>query len=145
MAEPTLTNGAGTTFTFAAGEVNQVRAQVAADVEQTAFPGSGPISAFNFDFNGPLKIITISGQLALAASTRTDAGSVTTILEQKQWLEENINGSQTSTAFTSTYEGQTFDGSSYQSTTVMVGQVDFSENSGNPLELPFTMQLLVGA
>lgn len=144
MADVTLTNQAGTIFTFAQGEVNVVRSQVGADIEQSSLPGSGPIQAFLFDFSGPVKVVTISGQLFSTTSSRTDSGSTTTILEQKQWLEQNINGIQSSTAFTSTYEGQTFDGSSYQSTTVAVGEVTFDEEAGNPEELKFTMRLLVG-
>ncbi len=144
MGNVTFTNQSGTTFTFAQGEVNVVRGQVGGDVEQNPLPGSGPIAAFLFDFNGPVKIITINGQLFETAASRTDAGSVTTILEQKQWLEQNINGLQGATAFSSTYEGQTFDGSSYQSTTVAVGEVSFDEESGNPEELKFIMRFLVG-
>ena len=144
MATVTIKNTAGTTFTFAFGEVDKVRSQIAADVEQTAFPGGGPSNAFNFDFSGPLKIINLTGVLFETSASRTDSGSVTTILEQKQWLEQNISGLQTSTTFTSTYDTQTFDGSSFTNTTIMFGQMEFNEEAGNPELLPFTMQLLVG-
>ena len=144
MADVTFTNKSATVFTFAQGEVNSVRSQTRADVEQTALPVSGPIDAFLFDFNGPVKIITITGQLFLTSSSRTDTGSTTTILEQKQWLEQNIDGLQSATRFTSTYEAQTFDGATYQNTTVMVGETSFDEESGNPLELKFTMRFVVG-
>lgn len=144
MADVAITNSAGTIFTFSQGEVDKVRSQIVADVEQTAFPGGGPLNAFNFDFNGPLKIINLTGALFETTASRTDSGSVTTILEQKQWLEQNINGLQTSTTFTSTYDAQTFDGSSFVNTTIMFGQMEFNEEAGNPELLPFTMQLLVG-
>lgn len=124
--------------------MNVVRAQIVADAEQTALPGGGPILAFLFDFSGPLKMITINGQLFETATTRTDTGSTTTILEQKQFLEKNINGFQGSTVFSSTYESQTFDGSAYQNTTVMVGEISFEEEAGNPEELKFIMRFLVG-
>ncbi|KKM72365.1 hypothetical protein LCGC14_1421280 [marine sediment metagenome] len=145
MADVTFTNSSGTVFTFAQGEINVVRSQISPDVEQSALPGTGPISAFLFDFNGPIKIITITGQLFVTTASRTDTGSTTTILEQKQWLEQNINGFQLPTAFSSTYEGQTYDGSSYQSTTVAVGNISFDEEAGNPEELKFTMQFVVGS
>jgi len=144
MADVTFTNAAGTVFTFAQGEVNVVRSQVVSGAEQTALPGGGPISAFLFDFNGPVKIVTINGQLFETATSRTDTGSTTTILEQKQWLEQNIDGFQSATRFTSTYESQTFDGSAYQNTTVMVGETSFDEEAGNPEELKFTMRFVVG-
>ena len=144
MADVTFTNKSSTVFTFAQGEVNSVRSQTRGDIEQTALPVSGPISAFLFDFNGPVKIITITGQLFATTGSRTDSGSTTTILEQKQWLEQNIDGFQSATRFTSTYEAQTFDGSTYQNTTVMVGETDFDEEAGNPEELKFTMRFVVG-
>lgn len=145
MADVTFTNPSGTVFTFAQGEVNSVGSKIAPDIEQTPLPGGGPSLAFVFDFNGPGKIITIIGQLFLTSASRTDTGSVTTILEQKQWLEQNINGLQTATAFTSTYEGQTFDGSSFVSTTAVQGNISFDEEAGNPEELKFTMNFLVGS
>lgn len=144
MANPTIKNSLGTTFTFAAGEIKSVRSVISADVEQLAFPGIGPALANNFDFNGPLKLITISGDLFETTASRIDTGSVTTILEQKQWLEGNINGFQSAATFTSTYDSQTHDGSSFVNTQILFGQLDINETSGEPEFLPFTLSLLVG-
>ena len=145
MADVTFTNSSGTVFTFEQGEVNNVRSAISPDIEQTPLPGGGPSLAFTFDFNGPIKVINITGQLVATTASRTDTGSVTTILEQKQWLEQNINGFQTATAFTSTYEGQTFDGSSFVATTAVQGNISFDEEAGNPEELKFTMIFIVGS
>ena len=144
MADVTFTNGSGTVFTFAQGEVNLVRSQISPDIEQMPLPGGGPSQSFLFDFNGPIKVINVTGQLFSTTASRTDTGSVTTILEQKQWLEQNINGFQTATAFTSTYEGQTFDGSSFVATKASQGNISFDEEAGNPELLKFTIQFVVG-
>ena len=145
MVNVTLINGAGETFTFADGEVQAVNSTVNADIEQLAFPGIGPASAFGFDFNGPIKIIRISGVLFETTATRTDMSTTTTILQQKQWLEENVDGFQLGRAFTSNYESQSFDGAAFISTNVLVGTLSFNEQVGNPETLIFNINLLVGS
>lgn len=144
MANPTVQNGSGVTFTFQAGDVETVRAKITAGVDQTTFPGAGPSAAFLFDFEGVNKIVTLSGTLTEASSTRTSSGTTTTILAQKQWLEANLSGLQSSVTFTSTYDSQSYDGSSFQTTKVMFGDVEFTENQGDPEHLSFTITLLVG-
>ena len=144
MANPTIKNSNNVTFTFTAGEVRGVRSQTNADIEPTPFPGTGPANALNFDFNGPIKRININGVLFDDGTNHLDAGSAITILEQKQWLENNISGLQDGLTFASTYETQSFDGSSLTNTKVFVGNIAFDEQAGNPEQLPFTISFLVG-
>ena len=144
MADVTIKNGSGVTFTFAQGEIEKVRSGTGADIDQTALPAAGPSEAFLFDFEGVKKVIQINGALFETTTTRTSSGVTKTILEQKQWLEQNLNGAQTAVNFTSTYETQTFDGSSFEQTQVMWGNIEFEENAGDPEELPFSLTLLVG-
>ena len=144
MSDVTIKNSAGVTFTFAPGEIAKVRSGTAADIDQTALPTSGPSQAFLFDFEGVRKVIQINGALFLTATTRTSTGITKTILEQKQFLEKSLNGSQSSVDFTSTYDAQTFDGTTFVQTKVMWGNIEFEEIAGDVEELPFTMTLLVG-
>lgn len=144
MADVTIKNASGVIFTFAPGEVASVRSGLAADVDQTALPASGPSDAFLFDFEGVRKVIQIKGALFLTDTTRTSTGSTKTILEQKQFLEKILDGSQSSVDFTSTYDTETFDGSSFVQTKIMWGGIEFEEIAGDVEELPFTATLLVG-
>jgi len=150
MADVTLTRLVGSnihTFTFEQAEVATVRSTTTSSIDQTSLPGSGPIESLLFDFDGVNKTITITGNLFETTSTRvtgTGSSSVTTILQQKQWLEEALSGNQLTVTFSSTYEAQTYDGSSQQTTTVMSASANFTEGGGNPQLLPFGMTFLVG-
>lgn len=144
MADVTVQNASGVTFTFQQGDTDRVRSVITANPDQLSIPGSGPGAAFLFDFEGPIKAIEISGELTEASTSRTSSGTTTTILQQKQWLEENLNGLQVATNFTSTYETQSYDGSSFTQTKIMWGQMSFEEIAGDPEALPFTATLLVG-
>lgn len=144
MADVTIQNGSGVTFTFLQGECKSVRSRVVADIDQTNIPGLGPSQSLLFDFSGVTKVIQIKGELWTDGTTRTSSGTTTTILQQKQWLEQNLNGLQTAVTFSSTYEAQTFDGSSYVPTKVMWGVIEFEERVGDVEELPFNATLLVG-
>ena len=132
------------TFTFEQGEVESVRSSVTADVDQTTLPGAGPSQALLFDFDGVKKILQLRGNLFDTVTTRTSSGDTKTILEQKQFLEQNLSGLQSGVVFSSTYEAQTFDGSSYVNTEVMWGSIEFEEVTGEPELLSFTATLLVG-
>ena len=68
-----------------------------------------------------IKVITLTGTLFETTSSRTSSGSTTTILEQKQFLEQNLSGIQTATTFTSNYESETFDGTDFVPTQVFTG------------------------
>ncbi len=144
MTDVTLTGQDDATFTFAQGEIVKVKSTTAAEVEVNALPGSGPSSAIGFDFNGVLKLITISGVLFETSSSRVDTSSVTTILEQKQWIEKQFNGLQLPKGFTSNYESQTFNGDTFVATKVFKGRFEVNETEGSPEALPITITLLVG-
>lgn len=131
-------------FTFAQGEIKTVKGRAAAEIEVNALPASGPSSAIGFDFNGVLKMITISGVLFETSSSRVNTSSVTTILEQKQWLEKQLNGLQLPKGFTSNYDSQSFNGTSFVATKVFKGLFEWSETEGSPEALPITITLLVG-
>ena len=144
MAQPTITNSVGTIFTFNDGELKSVRSKVIADIDQTSIPGLGPAQALLFDFNGVTKMIQIKGELWTDGTNRLSSGSAITILEQKQFLEQNLSGLQSAVTFTSTYESQTFDGTAYTTTKVMWGSIAFEEVSADPEVLKFNATLLVG-
>ena len=116
MTDVTITDSSGNVFTFADGELDSVRSSTRGDIEVTAFPGTGPANALGFDFNGVLKTISIPGKLFETTTSRVNTSSITTILEQKQFLEKTLNGRQTSSTFTSNYESQTYDGENFVNT-----------------------------
>lgn len=145
MTDTTITGNIGDVFTFADGEINRIFHRIAGDIEITSFPGLGPSTAFGFDFNGVIKVITITGVLFETTASRVSGASVTTLLEQVQWLEKEINGDQLARSFTSNYASQTFDGTNFVSTAIFAGLFEFSENAGDPEKLPFTLSLLVGS
>ena len=144
MVDVTIKNASGVTFTFEQGEAKSVDSATVADIEQTALPLSGPLGAFIFDFNGSTKVIMVKGVLWDSDTTRTSTGDTKTILEQKQWLETTINGQQSAVEFTSDFDSQTYDGSSFANTTVAVGRVRFRQVEGEPEFLQFEMDLVVG-
>lgn len=146
MTDVSIMNEAGVTFTFGAGEVDTVSSKIQGDIDQTPIPGLGPSESFLFDMEGVTKKIKVSGELFETDTSRTDSGMTTTILEQKQWLEQTLSGFQIEpVTFTSNYESQTFDGSSYTTTKIMAGEISFDEKAGNPDVLRFSMQLFVGS
>ena len=145
MADPTIQNSSGIIFTFNSGEIKSVRSRLMADIDQTSIPGLGPSQSLLFDFNGVTKMISLRGELWSDGTNRLSSGTAITILAQKRWLEENLNGFQTAVAFTSTYESQTHNGTSYEATKVMWGSINFEEVSGDPEVLKFDCTLMVGA
>ena len=144
MTDVSITGQDDSIFTFAQGEIKSAKGRIAADIEINALPGSGPSSAIGFDFSGVLKLITISGVLFETTSSRVNTSSVTTILEQKQWLEKQFNGFQSAKAFTSNYDSQSYNGDSYVTTKIFNGQFEYDESEGNTETLNITITLLVG-
>lgn len=141
------------TFTFQDGDISSVESSVAAGPEDLPLSASGPLQTNLFDFEGVVKVITLKGQITEAVTSRTNIGTTTTILEQKQFLESLCNGGQTLITFASNYESQSItrkeSGSSpnqgtYASTTCMIREIRFTENSGNPSMILFNMVLVVG-
>lgn len=145
MTAVSITNNTGNvTFTFAEGEVDSVEPVVSADIDVIALPGAGPAAGLGFDFGGTTKQIRVRGKLFETPTSRTSSGTTTTILQQKQWLEAIINGNQFAKTFTSDYESETYNGSSFVATKVYAGRFSAPQKSGNPEWLDFEMELTVG-
>lgn len=144
MTDVTLVGEDGVTFTFAEGEVADVASNITSAAEIQSIFGTGPAAAFAYVMDGPKKIITVAGRLFETGTTRTSSGTTTTILQQKQWLEKQINGNQTLQNFTSNYESQSYGATSFVQTQVLRGIMNFREREGFPDELEFSMQFLVG-
>ena len=154
MVDVTLTTG-GVTFEFQPGDCESCRSLINSGVEANELPASPPAAAMLFDFDGPTKQITLSGRFTEANTNRITpggAGTVTTILQQKQWVESVINGNQSPIVFTSNYESQTAGFGSatspYQAaftlTRVMILTFETTESEGNPNALDFSLTLLAG-
>ena len=139
-------------FSFNEGDVSNIKSTITSGVENNPLTLSGPAGSYNYDYDGCTKNIVITGNLTLADTTRTSTGTIKTILEQKNWLESLINGNQTSTTFTSTYETTSVDSSSgispylgsFVNTIGMIVNMTFDEGAGNPNELPFNINIVVG-
>jgi len=155
MTDITITNQSSEVFTFQDGDVTTIQSSVNSSPNIDPMPGSKPAQAILFDFDGSSKRIIITGNIKLAGSTRVAGKSITTILHQKRWLEALINGSQSSAKlFTSNYESYTFSSSdplpssfatSPQTTTkVVIRSVTFTENVGNPNQLPYRIEFGIG-
>jgi len=152
MADVSLTVNSKT-FTFSEGDVKKVSSTITSKAEQVEIAASGPGTTQLYDYDGSIKMITVSGVLTDASSTRVAGYSIDTIIEQKQWLESLINGSQNSIKFVSTYESLTvlnatsatppYQGS-FGYTYLMLSTITFTETEGNPNKLDFTMQLMIG-
>lgn len=143
----------GTTFTFAEGEVKKISSKISTNVELMSITGAGPATGYLYDYEGPVKTITISGVLFETAISRIAGYSITSIVEQKQWLESLANGLQTPITFSSNYESISISGkisppAPYQgdptNTTAFVQDISFDELEGFVNELPFSMTFIVG-
>lgn len=145
MTSVSIKNNTGNvTFTFADGEVDSVEPAISGDIDIIALPGAGPAAGLGFDFGGTTKTIRVRGKLFETPTSRTSSGTVTTILQQKQWLEQIVNGNQFSKTFTSDYDSQTYNGVSFVDTKVYMGNIRFPQKAGEPEWLDFEMELLVG-
>lgn len=141
------------TFTFQDGDVDKCKATPASEIDNSMISGMGPMGAWNYDYDGCNKKITISGVLTASETDRTSTGTCKTILAQKQWLESLINGQQSSLTIVTRYETESTETSAggdspnqgdFTATECMVENMSFEENSGNPHQLPFNMRLAVG-
>ena len=145
MTEVTLTRS-GVTFTFSQGEINQVTENINVGLDIIELPLAGPSDASLFDFTGTTKQLSIDGALFNDGTNKLSSGSAITILEQKQWLEALASGNQTANiTFTSNYFSQSYNGSSFVSTTGAVSKINFVEVEGDPNRLKFTMAIEVGS
>lgn len=152
MTDVALTTN-GVTFTFAEGEVKKISSKISANTEQQEISGTGPSSAYTYDFQGATKTITITGILFDTDTTRVSGYSIDTIIEQKQWLESLVNGTQLPITFTSNYEtlsiiSATSPVAPYQgafgNTLVKVQDMSFDEFEGLVEELAFSITFIVG-
>lgn len=151
MADVSLTAN-GRTFTFQSGDCQIVESTITPELDVTPITQSGPRGTRVYDYAGVNKVIRLSGFLTPASSTRVQFYSITSVLEQKQWLESICNGNQSAITFSSTYEGQSVTGSggtvpynaSFGTTTVFVTSLKFTETAGKGQPLAFEMSLVVG-
>lgn len=137
-------NAVDVTFTFSNGEVKNVDSTITGEIDQTKLPAAGPSAAIIFDFMGAAKKISVRGQLIDDGTNHLDVGSAITILEQKQHLEQIVNGQQFANLFTSDFESITFNNDSGTATLAVVDMIVFRQEEGNPSALPFEMTLMVG-
>jgi len=151
MADISLTMN-GIKFTFAEGECDEISSNITTDIENEKMSASGPMRALNYDYNGVAKTITIKGVLFETPLTRVAGYSITSVIEQKQWLESLANGSQTPITFTSNYETSSvieaggvapYQGS-FAYTKCMITSITFRENAGEPDRLSFEISFAVG-
>jgi len=133
----------GVTFTFNDGDVENIQSRLAANLDFDSMPLSTPDAAMLYDMNGVNKIISISGRLSNSGSTRTNTGTTTTIDEQRKWIEQNLNGNQNSGLFISNYTS-TWDGTQWINSLFYIATVTWNEQTGDPSNLPFTIDLYVG-
>lgn len=131
----TIVNQDNVTFTFQDGDVNKITCDVLSEVEQNGLSGQGFNNSHLADFEGVRKVLTLTGALTAATTTRTSSGTVTTIKQQKDWLEGLQNGLQSPKAFTSRYE----------SCNIMVSKFSTTDDVDIHNQLPFTLSLFVGA
>jgi len=124
-------------FTFQEGDADDVTEDISSNIENLPMPLAGPSETLLFDFEGVVKMITITGNLTDATSTRVSGQSVLTIEEQKAYLQGLVNGLQSATSFTSTFNTS--------GVTVMVMSMNFVEKSGEPNWLRFTIKLVQGS
>ena len=143
MATPTLTNDAGVTFTFGDGDCKTVITRLATMLDYDAMPVSTATSSLLYDLSGVTKVIEVSGELGNNGANKLSSGSAVTIDEQRKWLEQNMNGNQGVTIFTSNY-GSSWDGASWISSRTLFSAISFSEETGNPNGLIFSLTLFVG-
>lgn len=152
MADTSLTVN-GITFVFNQSDIDNIQETIEARAETSEIGGDAPMGNYNYDYDGTLKTITISGALTTAPTTRVAGYTITSILAQKQWLESMINGRQTDITLVDDFAGQSclsYIGAtapyqaSFTTTKCMNARVTFTRQRGNPNMLPFNITLQVG-
>ncbi len=147
MVDVSIKNTAGQTFTFQDGDIWKVSSDGSTQVDITPMPGAGPADSIGIDLGGCQKVITVIGGLTLAASTRVSGDTVTSILDQKRWIEALADGMQEALRFKSNYEEKSMasgDGTKANTDTyVIISRYHFDEEEGSPSLIPFMMVLKV--
>jgi hypothetical protein len=149
MADSNVTiTKSGVTFTFSDGDVERVNSDISAQLDIMPLPAGAPANTFLLDLGGATKTITVTGSLKVAATNRLSTGGpITSIADQKDWLEALINGAQSTVTFSSGYEEKTMGSGDVvpnQTALVMVSRMTFAENAGDPNQLPYTIILKAG-
>lgn len=139
----TITISDGTAFTFNEGDVKNVRPRISTDLEFDSMPQEVASKAMLFDLSGVKKVITVTGELQDTNTNRLSTGTATTINQQRQWLEKNLNGTQSGALFDSPY-CSTWNGIAWVISPVLFSVIEWSNEEGNPEGLPFQMVLFVG-
>lgn len=139
---PKITIGANT-FTFNDGDVEEIISSVTSELDHEPMPMSPPGHAMLFDFNGVGKNITVNGHLTEATETLVNGESITSIDEQRRWLESKINGAQAPLTFESNYTS-TYNGSTFQNSKSYKSNITFTERTQEPNRLQFRIVLIVG-
>jgi len=141
------------TFTFQNGDVDSCKGAESTELENSMISGTGPMFNYNYDYSGCSKKIDIKGILTPADTTRTDTGTIKTILQQKQWLESLVNGQQKPITIITKYETDSVERqlggilpnqADFTETECMVESMSFEEEAGNPQQITFNMSLAVG-
>jgi hypothetical protein len=141
----TLTTLGGIVFTFGEGDIESIQCNIGTDLDFDSMPMMTADSAMLFDFNGVKKTIRASGQICNNGTDHiSGVGSAVTIDEQRKALEAMLNGSQSGITFSSNYSS-TYNGSTFIPSTILVSNIVFTEQTGNPNNLPFEMTLFVGS
>ncbi len=152
MADISLTTTDGRVFTFAEGEIKRVTSNIDANLENMPMPNLGPTSSYSFDYEGVTKTITVTGILFSTGTSRVAGFSIDSIIEQKQWLESLVSGTQRILTFTSNYETLSVRSeldavapyqASFTQTKVKIMSLNFDEIEALTEELAFSMQLVV--
>jgi len=152
MTDISLTTSNGYVFTFANGEVEDIKSTIQADLTYVSKAKTGPMNNITYDYTGVKKIITVRGVLVSTTTSRVNGYSVNTEIEQKQWLESLVNGNQKAIKFTSNYESLSVlyqlnatppYESSFTNTYVRIQNISFGEQDGLVGQIPFTMSLIV--
>lgn len=140
-------------FTFADGEVDRIRDQVSGFPENAGVSASGPMNSYNYDYEAVNKKIVLTGKLFYTAESRVSGYDIKTILQQKQFIESQINGQQLAVYFESNFSSQSLISNAdavapylgkFASTQAMIEDFVTEEIVGNPEILPFTLTLKVG-
>jgi hypothetical protein len=152
MTDVSLTTNNGYVFTFANGEVEDIKSNLQADLTYVSKAKTGPMSNVTYDYTGVKKILTVRGILVSTTTSRVSGYSINTAVEQKQWLESLVNGNQKAIKFTSNYESLSVLSklgatapyeSAFTNTYVRIQNISFSEKNGLVDQIPFTMSLIV--
>jgi hypothetical protein len=129
-----ITNQDSQVFTFNDGDVGSVQTTQTSEVDVQSTPGSDQDQTFITDLNGVVMRIVVTGELKDATTTRVSGETVLTIEEQVAFLDGLQTGLQTAREFSTLFRTKN----------VIVEKFETTEMAGQPNNLPFTLNLVVG-